>query len=46
MTPESWRQVEEIFQAALDLSPEDRNRYVSDVCANDTELMRDVESLL
>ncbi|HWF89682.1 MAG TPA: protein kinase, partial [Pyrinomonadaceae bacterium] len=46
MTPERWRQVEEIFQAALDLSPDDRDRYVSDVCANDTELRRDVESLL
>src|SRR5215211_6036937 len=46
MTPERWRQVEEIFQAALDLLPEDRNRYVSDVCAQDTELRRDVESLL
>src|SRR5215210_2165163 len=46
MTPERWRQVEEIFQAALDLSPEDRNRYVSDVCAQGTELRRDVESLL
>jgi serine/threonine protein kinase/Flp pilus assembly protein TadD len=46
MTPERWRQVEEIFQAALDLSPEDRNRYVSDVCKEDTELKRDVESLL
>jgi len=46
MTPERWLQVEEIFQAALDLSPEDRNRYVSDVCKNDTELRRDVESLL
>src|SRR5918996_3447823 len=46
MTPERWRQVEEIFQAALDLSPDDRNRYVSEVCAQDTELMRDVESLL
>jgi len=46
MTPERWRQVEEIFQAALDLSPEDRNRYVSDVCKEDTDLKRDVESLL
>src|SRR5689334_22734581 len=46
MTPERWRQVEEIFQAALDLSPEDRNRYVSDVCAQDSQLKRDVESLL
>src|SRR6185503_9424028 len=46
MTPERWRKVEEIFQAALDLSPEDRNRYVLDVCSGDTELKRDVESLL
>ncbi|HEX7330054.1 MAG TPA: protein kinase [Pyrinomonadaceae bacterium] len=46
MTPERWRRVEEIFQAALDLSPEDRNRYVSEVCAQDTDLRRDVESLL
>jgi eukaryotic-like serine/threonine-protein kinase len=46
MTPERWRQVEEIFQAALDLSPEDRNRYVLDVCKEDSELKRDVESLL
>src|SRR4029079_13214238 len=33
-------------QEALDLSPDDRNRYVSEVCAHDTELRRDVESLL
>ena len=46
MTPERWRQVEEIFQAALDLSPGDRTRYVSEVCAEDTELKRDVEVLL
>ncbi|HEY4426055.1 MAG TPA: protein kinase [Pyrinomonadaceae bacterium] len=46
MTPERWRKVEEIFQAALDLSPEDRDRYVLDVCSGDTELKRDVESLL
>ena len=46
MTPERWRQVEEIFQAALDLSPEERKHYVSNVCAQDTELKRDVESLL
>ncbi len=46
MTPERWRQVEEIFQAALDLTPEDRVRYVSEVCADDTELKRDVEVLL
>lgn len=46
MTPERWRQVEEIFQAALDLHPEERARYVSQVCATDTDLKRNVEVLL
>ena len=46
MTPERWQRVEEIFQAALDLTPEDRPRYLTETCANDTALKRDVESLL
>jgi serine/threonine protein kinase/tetratricopeptide (TPR) repeat protein len=46
MTPEHWRQIEEIFQAALDLVPEERSRYVSQACADDTGLRRDVEALL
>ena len=46
MTPERWQQVEEIFQAALDLEPEERARYLSEVCPDDTGLRRDVETLL
>src|SRR6185503_10625896 len=46
MTPERWRQVEEIFQTALDLLPEERARYVSQICASDTDLRRNVEVLL
>ncbi len=46
LTPERWRQVEEIFQAALDLGPQDRARYVSEACADDAVLQRDVEALL
>jgi eukaryotic-like serine/threonine-protein kinase len=46
MTPERWRQVEEIFQAAVELLPEERARYVAQVCAEDTSLKHDVESLL
>src|SRR5215468_5447478 len=46
MTPERWRQAEEIFQAALDLSPDERDRYVSRACAGDSDLKRDVQSLL
>ena len=46
MTPERWQKVEEIFQAAVDLLPEERARYIAQVCANDTTLKNDVESLL
>ena len=46
MTPERWQQVEAIFQAALDLVPEERSRYLAEVCADDVSLKTDVESLL
>jgi serine/threonine protein kinase/tetratricopeptide (TPR) repeat protein len=46
MTPERWRKVEEIFQDALDLMPDERPAYVAQACGEDTALRRDVESLL
>src|SRR5687768_12286288 len=46
MTPERWQKVEEIFQAAVDLLPEERAHYIAQVCAHDTTLKHDVESLL
>lgn len=46
MTPERWRQVEEIFQTAMDLAPDDRPGYLSQACADDATLLRDVEALL
>ena len=46
MTPERWRQVEDIFQAARDLGLEERARYMSLACAGDEALRRDVETLL
>ena len=46
MTPERYQQVEAIFQAALDLVPEERGRYLAEVCAHDASLRSDVESLL
>lgn len=46
MTPERWQQVEAIFQAALDLIPEERARYLSEVCAADASLKDDVQKLL
>jgi eukaryotic-like serine/threonine-protein kinase len=46
MTPERWLQVEEIFQAALDLKPAEREQYVIRACATDLALRREVETLL
>ena len=46
MTPERWQQVEAIFQTALDLVPEERGRYLAEVCAGDVSLKSDVENLL
>ena len=46
MTPERWLQVESIFQTALDLVPEERSRYLSQVCAEDASLLNEVENLL
>ncbi|MDX6611244.1 MAG: eukaryotic-like serine/threonine-protein kinase [Blastocatellia bacterium] len=46
MTPERWRQVEEIFQVAIDMGLADRAPYISRACGADTDLRRDVETLL
>ncbi|HXD31987.1 MAG TPA: tetratricopeptide repeat protein [Pyrinomonadaceae bacterium] len=46
MTPERWHQVEEIFQAALDLKPSEREPYIVKACAGDLSLKQEVESLL
>ena len=46
MTPERWRQVEEIFHAALTRSESDRAGFLADACAGDAALLREVKSLL
>jgi len=46
MSSEHWRQLEEIFQTALDLAPEKRAPYIAKACAGDEELRRQVEALL
>ena len=46
MTPERYQQVEAIFQAALDLVPEERGRYLAEACAHDDSLRTDVENLI
>jgi non-specific serine/threonine protein kinase/serine/threonine-protein kinase len=46
MTPERWRQIKQIFQAAFELPSAERQAYVQEACAGDAELRAEVESLL
>ncbi len=46
MKPEKWRQVEQVYHAALERAPEERAAYVAQVCADDVTLRGEVESLL
>src|SRR5581483_417360 len=46
MTPEKWKQVETLFEAALEREPEARAAFLDDACGDDAALRREVESLL
>ena len=46
MRPELWRQVEELFHAALEHSPDDRRAFLDSACGQDTELRRHVDLLV
>ena len=46
MTPERWKQIEGIFHQALDLFEPERRKFVEAVCADDMELLNEVNSLL
>lgn len=46
MTPERWRQIEEVLRAALDRDPAERASLLDSACAGDPGLREEVESLL
>ncbi len=46
MNPERWQQASRILETALERNPEQLAAYLDEVCANDDELRREVESLL
>ncbi|MFL6255338.1 MAG: protein kinase domain-containing protein, partial [Pyrinomonadaceae bacterium] len=46
MTPERWKQIEGVFDAAIDLAPAERDAYLASVCDGDAELRRQVELLI
>ncbi|MGH9839360.1 MAG: serine/threonine-protein kinase [Blastocatellia bacterium] len=43
---EKWKEVERLFNAALELEPAARGSFLAETCAGDEELRREVESLL
>ena len=45
-TPERWRQITEIFHAALSLAAERRDAFLSEACGADSALRSEVESLM
>ena len=46
MSPERWRKIEEIFQAAAEHPTADRDAFLTQVCGSDDELRTEVASLL
>ncbi len=46
MTPEHWKQVKEIFNAALDRSVDERETYLDEACGGDLSLRQQVERLI
>src|SRR5258708_11824360 len=46
MTPERWQQIREVFDRALSLKSDERAAYLEKICANDSDLRHEVQSLL
>jgi serine/threonine-protein kinase len=41
-----WQRIEELYHAALDRAPEERAAFLTEACADDSGLRREVEELL
>lgn len=46
MKSERWQKVKGLFDAVVELSPDERQQFLEKSCGTDTELRREVESLL
>ena len=46
MTPERWKQIEDVFQAAIDLPSGERQKFIAVACAGDEDLREQVEVLI
>ncbi len=46
MSPERWQQIAQLFDEVLERGPDERAAFLHEACAADTELRREIESLL
>jgi hypothetical protein len=46
VTPERWQQIARVYQLAIERPPAARGALLADVCGEDSDLRREVESLL
>jgi non-specific serine/threonine protein kinase/serine/threonine-protein kinase len=46
MNPDRWQRLEDLFHATLERPPAEREAFLTDACAGDQELRKDVERLL
>jgi eukaryotic-like serine/threonine-protein kinase len=46
MEANHWRRIEALYHSALERPPEQRSDFLQQACGSDSELLRDVESLL
>ena len=46
MNPERWKQIEAVFESALEREPHEREAFLNQACAGDASLRQEVESLL
>ena len=46
MTPERWQQIRDLLAEALELTPEQQTAFLERTCASDSDLRKEVETLL
>ena len=46
MNPDRWKEIDELFSAALALEPDKRASFLDKACAGDDALRKEVETLL
>src|SRR2546425_5993159 len=46
MVQQSWQRVTKLFDEALERAPEERSEFLKSACAGDSDLLREVKSLL